>query len=95
MKEITYNNQKKEIPDSLEELSPKEYYRYLELVLMMNAGEISPFQMRCKLLSCLLGMKHSLLLCRGEIQEERYHLAGRDDGLRRPPENWPEPAVRL
>ena len=65
MKEITYNNQKKEIPDS-----PKEYYRYLELVLMMNAGEISPFQMRCKLLSCLLGMKHSLLLCRGEIQEE-------------------------
>jgi hypothetical protein len=70
MKEITYNNQKKEIPDSLEELSPKEYYRYLELVLMMNAGEISPFQMRCKLLSCLLGMKHSLLLCRGEIQEE-------------------------
>ena len=43
MKEITYNNQKKEIPDSLEELSPKEYYRYLELVLMMNAGEISPF----------------------------------------------------
>jgi hypothetical protein len=38
MKEITYNNQKKEIPDSLEELSPKEYYRYLELVLMMNAG---------------------------------------------------------
>lgn len=67
MKEITYNNQKKEIPDSLEELSPKEYYRYLELVLMMNAGEISPFQMRCKLLSCLLGMKHSLLLC-----QEKY-----------------------
>ncbi|MCS2887565.1 hypothetical protein NXV14_09190 [Bacteroides fragilis] len=28
MKEITYNNQKKEIPDSPEELSPKEYYRY-------------------------------------------------------------------
>ncbi|MCS2887097.1 hypothetical protein NXV14_05735 [Bacteroides fragilis] len=107
MKEITYNNQKKEIPDSPEELSPKEYYRYPELVLMMNAGEISPFQMRCKLLSCLLGMKHSLLLCRGEIQEEllaqlpapgrvlRYHLAGGDDGLRRPPENWPEPAARL
>ena len=105
MKEITYNNQKKEIPDSLEELSPKEYYRYLELVLMMNAGEISPFQMRCKLLSCLLGMKHSLLLCRGEIQEELlaqlpaldgfFDITSRDDGLRRPPENWPEPAARL
>ncbi|WP_226789726.1 hypothetical protein, partial [Bacteroides fragilis] len=25
----------------------------------------------------------------------RYHLAGGDDGLRRPPENRPEPAARL
>lgn len=74
---------------------------------MMNAGEISPFQMRCKLLSCLLGMKHSLLLCLGEIQEELLAQLpaldgffditsqGGDDGLRRPPENWPEPAARL
>lgn len=81
MIEITYNNQKKEIPGCLEELSPHRYYRYLELVLMMNAGEISPFQMRCKLLSSLLGMKHNFLLCQPQIQEELLSQLSKLDGF--------------
>ena len=46
MQEFTYDNKIKEIPESLEELSPVQYYRYLELVMMMNTGKISPFEMQ-------------------------------------------------
>ena len=56
MQEFTYNNKTRMIPEDLEELSPEQYYRYLELVIMMNTDNISPFEMKCKLISLLLNM---------------------------------------
>ena len=46
MQEFTYNNKTRMIPEDLEELSPEQYYRYLELVIMMNTDNISPFEMK-------------------------------------------------
>lgn len=70
MQEFTYDNKTKEIPESLEELSPVQYYRYLELVMMMNTGKISPFEMRCKLISLLLGMKCNFTIYKESIINE-------------------------
>lgn len=70
MQEFIYDNKIKEIPENLDELSPEQYYRYLELVLMMNTGKISPFEMRCKLVSLLLGMKCNFAIYKESIVNE-------------------------
>lgn len=70
MQEITYDNKTKKIPEALEELSPSQYFRYLELVLMMNTGKISPFEMKCKLMSMLLGMRYNFRICKESIVSE-------------------------
>lgn len=70
MKEITYDHKTKKIPECLEELAPEQYYRYLELVMMMNSGKISPFEMRCKLVSLLLGMRYNFVICKEAIVKE-------------------------
>lgn len=70
MLEVIYNNKTKKIPESLEELSPEQYYRYLELVIMMNTGKISPFEMRCKLISLLLNMKYNFVICSKSVVDE-------------------------
>lgn len=80
MQEITYDNKTKKIPEELEELSPSQYFRYLELVLMMNTGKISPFEMKCKLMSMLLGMRYNFTICKesivGEISAQLPKLDG-------------------
>lgn len=80
MQEFTYNNEIKLIPEDLEELLPWQYYRYLELVIMMNTGKISPFEMKCKLISLLLNMKYNFIMCRksvvDEISNQLYKLDG-------------------
>lgn len=80
MLEVIYNNKTKKIPESLEELSPEQYYRYLELVIMMNTGKISPFEMRCKLISLLLGTRCNLMIYKesivNEILEQLYKVDG-------------------
>lgn len=68
--EVIYNNKTKKIPGSLEELSPDQYYRYLELVIMMNTGKISPFEMICKLISLLLNMKCNFVICNKSVVDE-------------------------
>lgn len=70
MQEFTYNNKTRMIPEDLEELSPEQYYRYLELVIMMNTDNISPFEMKCKLISLLLNMKCNFVMCRESIVNE-------------------------
>lgn len=70
MQEFTYNNRTRKIPEDLEELSPEQYYRYLELVIMMNTGNISPFEMKCKLISLLLNMKYNFVMCRESVVKE-------------------------
>ena len=70
MQEFTYNNETRMIPEDLEELSPEQYYRYLELVIMMNTDNISPFEMKCKLISLLLNMKCNFVMCRESIVSE-------------------------
>lgn len=70
MQEFTYNNKTRMIPEDLEELSPEQYYRYLELVIMMNTDNISPFEMKCKLISLLLNMKCNFVMCRESIVSE-------------------------
>lgn len=70
MQEIIYDNKVKKIPEDLEELSPSQYFRYLELLLMMNTGKISPFEMKCKLMSMLLGMRYNYTMCKDSIVSE-------------------------
>lgn len=70
MQEFIYNNTVKEIPEDLEELKPDQYYRYLELVIMMNTGKISPFEMKCKLISLLLGMEYNFVICKESVVDE-------------------------
>lgn len=70
MQEFICNNRITEIPEGLEELSPEQYYRYLELVVMMNTGTISPLEMKCKLISMLLGMKHDFTICRESVIDD-------------------------
>ena len=81
MQEITYDNKAKKIPESLEELSPDQYYRYLELVIMMNTGKISPFEMKCKLISLLLNMKYNFVICRESIVNEIIAQLYKIDGF--------------
>lgn len=80
MQEITYKNITRQIPGELEELSPDQYYRYLELAIMMNTGKISPFEMKCKLISLLLGIGCNFVMLKessiNELKDQLHVLNG-------------------
>lgn len=54
MKQIDYDGRTLQVPEALEELTPQQYLRYLEIALMLQAGQIKPVQARVKLLTLLL-----------------------------------------
>lgn len=63
MKEVIYKKMSRKIPECLDELNSEQYIRFLELAMMMNVGSITAHQMRCKLLSSLLGMGVNFAIC--------------------------------
>lgn len=67
---IIYKKKEVDIPGDLEELSPDQYLKYLELVIMLNMGTLTPYEMKCLLLSKLLGLKTVFTLYRESTVNE-------------------------
>jgi len=67
---IIYKKKEVEIPGDLEELNPEQYFQYLELVIMLNMGTITPYEMKCMLLSKLLGLKTVFTMYRESVVKE-------------------------
>lgn len=56
MRVIYYQNRQVNVPETLEELTPAQYYRYLEIATMANQHILSESGIRLKLLSLFLAL---------------------------------------
>ena len=56
MRVIYYQNRQVSVPETLEELTPAQYYRYLEIATMANQHILSEPRIRLKILSLFLAL---------------------------------------
>lgn len=56
MRVIYYQNRQVSVPETLEELTPAQYYRYLEIATMANQHILSEPGIRLKILSLFLAL---------------------------------------
>ncbi len=75
MKLVSYRGKTLQVPEQLEELTPAQYRRYLEIHLMAGRGLISRPGLRVKLLTLLLGEQTDLSMMEAyRLQEAMKHI---------------------
>lgn len=70
MKTIEYRGRMIRVPEEIDELTPAQYRRYLEISIMAGRGLINRAGLRGKLLTLLLGERTDLQFQTDSIQEE-------------------------
>lgn len=76
MRTIEYLNKNIDVPESLEELTPGQYYRYLEIAMLANRNILVEQQARLKLMTLFLDLPVDVsMLPTREISEILSHLS--------------------
>lgn len=76
MKTVTYRGRTFQVPENIDELTPGQYRRYLEISLMNDRGFISKTGLRCKLLTLLLGERTDISFLSEPIFKEAMDHIG-------------------